>query len=272
MFRGKVAVVTGAASGIGRSLAVGFAKRGADVAICDVNEVGLEETKHEVERLGRRALSSRLDVSQREAFHVFADEVIAHFGQVDFVVNNAGVAVSETVLASSYEDWDWIVGINFWGVVHGTKAFLPHMVERNSGSIVNLSSIFGIIAVPTQGLYNATKFGVRGMTEALRHELEGTGVHVACVHPGGIDTNIVRNARYHRGPDGMTSKEESVARFQKTARTTPDQAAETILRGIERREPRILIGADAKLLERIQRSAPVRYWSILEKVFKLLER
>lgn len=271
-FRGKVAVVTGAASGIGRALAVGFAQRGADVAVCDVNEVGLEETKHEVERLGRRVFTRRVDVSDREAVHAFAGEVLQHFGQVDFVVNNAGVSVSDTVLDSRYEDWDWIVGINFWGVVHGTKAFLPHMVERNTGSIVNVSSIFGIIAVPTQGLYNATKFAVRGMTEALRHELEGTGVHVAVVHPGGIDTNIVRNSRHRRSPDGTTDKDASVARFQMAARTTPTQAAETILRGIERREPRILIGADAKLLEKIQRSAPVRYWTILKKALQFVER
>jgi NAD(P)-dependent dehydrogenase (short-subunit alcohol dehydrogenase family) len=271
-FKGKVAVVTGAASGIGRALAVGFAKRGSDVAICDVNEVGLEETRHEVERLGRKVFSQRLDVADREAFHRFADAVIAHYGRVDFVVNNAGVAVAETVLESTYEDWEWIMGINFWGVVHGTKAFLPHMVERNSGSIVNVSSIFGIIAVPTQGLYNATKFAVRGMTEALRHELEGTGVHVACVHPGGINTNIVRNARYHKGPDGTRDKEASVERFKKIARTTPAQAAETILRGIERREPRILIGTDAKILDGIQRSAPVRYWSLFGAISKVLER
>lgn len=262
-FDGKVVVITGAASGIGRALAAGFAKRGASLALGDVNEAGLAETRSEVEALGGKALIEKLDVADRAAFEAFRDKVLAAYGRADIIINNAGVAVADTIAESRYEDWEWIVGVNFWGVVHGTKAFLPHLLERGSGSIVNLSSVFGLVAIPTQGLYNATKFAVRGMTEALRHELEGTGIHVACVHPGGIDTRIAANARFYQGPTGLRDQNESVANFKKIARTSPEKAAEIIIQGIERNEPRILVGVDARLLDMVQRLLPKRYWSLL---------
>lgn len=262
-FEGKVAVITGAASGIGRALSIALARRGADLAIADLDERGLEETRGAIENLGRRVLAQKLDVADRAGFEAFRDDTLERFGRADIVVNNAGVAVADTILESRYEDWEWIVGINFWGVVHGTKAFLPHLVERGSGSIVNVSSVFGLVAVPTQGLYNATKFAVRGMTEALRHELEGTGIHVACVHPGGIDTRIAANARFYQGPTGLRDQKESVANFKRIARTSPEKAAEIIIRGIERKEPRILIGADARLIDWVQRVLPRRYWELM---------
>lgn len=264
-FNGKVVVITGAASGIGRALAAGFAKRGAALALADVNEAGLMETRAAVERLGAKVLTERLDVADRAAFEAFRDKVLSSYGRADIILNNAGVAVADTILESRYEDWEWIFGVNFWGVVHGTKAFLPHLIERGSGSIVNLSSVFGLVAVPTQGLYNATKFAVRGMTEALRHELEGTGVHVACVHPGGIDTRIAANARFYQGPTGLRDQKESVENFKKLARTTPEKAAEIIIRGIEEKEPRILIGADAHLIDWVQRILPRRYWRLMSR-------
>lgn len=262
-FEGKIVVITGAASGIGRALSLAFAERGADLAIADIDAGGLEATRAAIESRGGRALAEKLDVADREAFEAFRDKVLAGYGRADIVINNAGVAVAQTILESDYRDWEWIVGINFWGVVHGTKAFPPHLIERGSGSIVNLSSLFGLVAVPTQGLYNATKFAVRGMTEALRHEVEGTGVHVACVHPGGIDTRIAANARFYQGPTGLRDQKESVANFKKIARTSPEKAAEIIIRGIEKKEPRILVGVDARILDLVQRVFPRRYWELL---------
>lgn len=262
-FHGKVIAITGAASGIGRALAVELARRGSDVAICDVDEEGLAETARGVEGLGRRATTSIVDVSDRAAVHDFAERSIAAHGRVDGVVNNAGVSLTATIAKMSYEDFEWIVGINFWGVVHGTKAFLPHLVERGEGWIVNVSSVFGIIAFPSQAAYNATKFAVRGFTECLRQELAGTGVTAISVHPGGIKTNIARRGRFRDSHDGTRDKETVVDEFDRIARTSPEDAALTILRGMERREPRVLIGADARLIDTVQRLLPVRYPSFL---------
>lgn len=271
-FNGKVAAITGAASGIGQALAWELADRGADVALCDVNEADLETTAEGVRRRGRKATTRVVDVSDRDAVEAWAEASIAEHGHVDAVVNNAGVTVQDTMADISYEDLEWIVGINFWGVMYGTKAFLPHLVERDTGWVVNVSSIFGMIAFPSQGAYNATKFAVRGFTEALRWEMEGTGVSICSVHPGGIRTNIVRNARVRRDVDGEASKDQMVARFDRVAKTTPAQAAKVIADGMAKHEPRILIGNDAKLLDTVQRILPKHYGTTLQRIVELLER
>lgn len=258
-FSGRVCAVTGAASGIGRGLALELAARGSDLALCDVNEDGLEETARMIEARGRRVTRRIVDVSDREAVYAFKDAVIADHGRVDAIVNNAGVSVTDSVVDMSWDDLEWIVGINFWGVLYGTKAFLPHLLERGEGWIVNVSSVFGFISFPTQSAYNATKFAVRGFTESLRQELDGTGVTASCVHPGGIKTGIVRSGRWRKGVGGVTNKEHAAADFERMARTTPEAAGRVIADGMERKKARILIGADAHVIETVSRLVPVRY-------------
>ncbi len=259
----RVIAVTGAASGIGRGLAVALASRGAHLALADIDEAGLEETERLAKAAGRPRVSRHVvDVADRAAVYAFADASAQAHGAVDGVVNNAGVALTDTVETLAYDDFEWIMGINFWGVVYGTKAFLPRLKERPSAWIVNVSSIFGIIGVPSQSAYNATKFAVRGFTEALRQELHGTGVAVSCVHPGGIKTNIARRARHGRSHDGM-SRDEAVATFdQKLARTSAEEAGRIIADGMEARAPRIMVGADARIGDVMQRVLPVRYANV----------
>ncbi len=266
-FHGRVSVVTGAASGIGRALALELAARGSDVAICDVNEAGLAETAREISRRSRKVTSGVVDVADRAAVERFRDRVLEEHGHCDAIVNNAGVAVSQTVADLTYDDLEWIMGINFWGVVYGTKAYLPHLLERGDGWVVNVSSVFGLIGVPYQGAYNATKFAVRGFTEALRHELVGTGVTSLCVHPGGIKTNIARSARMRANAEGVDAK-TAAERFDQIARTTPAQAAKIIADAMEARKDRVLVGPDAYAIDAIQRTFPVGYG----KAFTLLEK
>ncbi len=265
-FRGRVVAITGGASGIGRALAVELARRGADVAICDVDEDGLAETARLVRAQGRRATTHRVDVAERDAVYAFKDAVLDEHGRADAIVNNAGVAVTDTVVDSTYEDLEWIVGINLWGVIYGTKAFLPHLIEQKDGWVVNISSVFGLMAFPNQSAYNVTKFGVRGWTEALRQELGGTGVTAISVHPGGIRTNIVRGGRFRRVHDGSVDADEAIQQFDaRLARTTPEQAGRIIADGMERRDPRILVGPDAHLIDRLVRLLPVRYTDLVER-------
>ena len=262
-FAGKVVVITGAASGIGRALAIQLSELGAQLALTDVNTDALEETRGMLKGSGM-VTTQKLDVADREAFHTYADQVVADHGGVDMIVNNAGVSVSESIENLSYEDMEWIFNINFWGVVHGTKAFLPHLKQRPEAAIVNISSIFGIIALPAQGAYNATKFAVRGFTECLRQELEDTNVFVTTVHPGGIRTNIVSNGRNRKSITGeYIAQDELDELFKKTAMTSPRKAADVIVKGVQKGKRRILIGADARLMDRIQRFFPVRYGGII---------
>jgi NAD(P)-dependent dehydrogenase (short-subunit alcohol dehydrogenase family) len=260
-FSGKVAVITGAGSGIGRALALDLAERGARLALSDVDEVAVADTAARCEKAGAEARTYQLDVADRAAVTAHAEAVAGEFGQVNLVVNNAGVAVMATVEDMSYEDMDWIVGINFWGVVHGTKAFLPHLIASGDGHLVNISSVFGFVGIPTQSAYNATKFAVRGFTEALREEMliEKRPVGVSCVHPGGIRTNIARDAR--AGADSTST--QRAGDFAKIARTTPEQAARTILRGVERGSPRILIGPDAYVFDAVPRLLGARYQRLI---------
>lgn len=255
-FGGRVVAITGAASGIGRALAVELARRDAHLALSDVDDTGLAETVVMCRGSGARVSATTVDVADRDAVYAWADEVVTEHGRVNMIVNNAGVTVAATVEGSSYEDVEWLMGINFWGVVHGTKAFLPHLKASGDGHVVNVSSVFGLVSIPTQSAYNAAKFAVRGFSDALRIELEieRADVSVTTVHPGGIRTNIARNARVDAsvadvGGDATTF----TAEFDRLARTTPEKAARQILRAIERNRRRALIGPDAKVFDLVSR-------------------
>lgn len=260
----KVVVITGAGSGIGAALARLAAQRGARLALCDVNEQGLAETQSQCQ--ATEVMTAIVNVAERDAVETFRDRVLEHFGQVDVVINNAGVAHSQTLEDASYDDFEWVMGINFWGVVYGTKAFLPALKQRPEAAVVNVSSVFGLISVPTQGTYNASKFAVRGFTEALRHETRDSNLHVMCVHPGGIKTRIAHSARFYVGPSGDKDQQKVADQFQKKlARTTPDQAARTILDDLAGKKGRCLIGVDAKLISIISRLVPVNYWQLMSR-------
>src|SRR5580658_7310891 len=245
-FGGKVAAITGAGSGIGRALALNLARRGTHLALCDIDEVGLSETVGQCEGFGVKVTSQRLDVADRDAVYAWADQVVLDHGTVNLIFNNAGVALGATIESMSYEDFEWLMQINFWGVVYGTKAFLPHLKASGDGHIVNLSSVFGLISIPSQSAYNAAKFAVRGFTDALRMELEITpcGVSSTTIHPGGIKTNIVRNGRFDESSLTSVGADPEQLRkdFDKIAFTTPKRAARQILTAVERNRRRALIG------------------------------
>lgn len=261
-----VAVVTGAGSGIGRALARQLDSEDYALTLCDVNEAGLSETQT---FLKRKATLVTLDVSKRAEVEAMAGNVLAAHGRIDLVINNAGVSMECTIDEVGYDDFEWLFGINFWGVVYGTKSFLPKMLEQDSGTIVNISSLFGLIAHPTQAPYNASKFAVRGFTETLWRELEGTNVHAVSVHPGGIKTNIVKGARVLKNKE---NHEKLANDFEKIARTTPEQAAATILRGVYEKKKRVLVGIDAKVISMIQRIAPEAYGPLFTSVEKRFVR
>jgi NAD(P)-dependent dehydrogenase (short-subunit alcohol dehydrogenase family) len=267
----KVVVITGAGSGIGRALAVEAAKRGAFLALSDWNEVGVKET----ERLAaaKRSLARKVDVRSEKEVAAFADEVARELGGANVVVNNAGVSVSDFVGTMKRADFEWLMDINFWGVVRGTEAFLPQLKAKDDSHLVNISSVFGLIGVPSQSAYNASKFAVRGYTESLRQELHGTNVHVTCVHPGGVKTNIVRNGRNNTNSNGDAVDLEAMARdFEKIARTTPEQAANIIWAGALANAPRVLVGGDAHIIDLVQRLFPTRYPTVFRAVTRLFAR
>jgi NADP-dependent 3-hydroxy acid dehydrogenase YdfG len=262
---GRTAVISGAASGIGRALAQRLSTHGCPVALTDVDEVGLKET---AAGLSGPSLTRVLDVRDADAQHDFAGEVRdwAH-APLGAVFNNAGVAVSSTVLDSVVADDNWLWDINFHGVVNGTRAFLPILVEQDSGAIVNTSSVFGLAGMPNQSAYCSAKFAVRGFTDSLRQELRGTGVTAINVHPGGIDTNIVRNARFRKDPEGRGRSHEQMAQeFAAITMTKPAKAAEIIHKGVERGKARILVGPDAYLFDVLTRVAPTHYYDLLDAV------
>ncbi len=245
----KVVVITGASSGIGRSLALHAARRGAQVALSDVDPAGLEETSLLVKEAGGTApRTDLLDVRDRDAWATYAEELTGDLGRVDALVNNAGVALNGNVTDMTYDDIEWVMDIDFWGVVNGTKTFLPHLIASGDGRLVNISSLFGLMSVPGQSAYNAAKFAVRGFTEALRQEMlvERHPVKVTCVHPGGIKTAIARNARAAAGAD-QRANAELFDRY--LARTTADAAGLDILKAMEVGKPRLLVGLDAKALD-----------------------
>jgi NAD(P)-dependent dehydrogenase (short-subunit alcohol dehydrogenase family) len=251
-FTDRVAAITGAASGIGRALSLELARRGAHLALSDVDEAGLAETELRAKRAGVEVTTQRVDVADRAAVEAWAERVVADHGRVNLIANNAGVAVGASVEGTSYEDFAWLMGINFWGVVHGTKAFLPHLRAAGEGHVVNVSSVFGLMGIPMQSAYNSAKFAVRGFTESLRLELdiERCGVSATSVHPGGIKTNIARNARMGEGIDGMDVDPDEARRdFEKLFITSPEKAAQQIVRAVQLDKRRALIGPDAKALD-----------------------
>ena len=264
----QVAVITGAGSGIGRALSLDLAKRGSLLALSDVDEEGLAATVDLVKHAGAREVrSDRLDVADRAAFTTYAAAVAEQFGRVNLVVNNAGVALAGDLTDLTYEDIDWIVGVNFWGVVHGTKEFLPHLIASGDGHIVNISSLFGLISMPGQSMYNATKYAVRGMTEALREEMliAGHRVGVTAVHPGGIKTAIARNARVSAHED----KSATAKLFdEKLARMSPERAAEIILKGVLANKARVLVGLDAHALHHLAKLTGSRYQDLVAAASK----
>jgi NAD(P)-dependent dehydrogenase (short-subunit alcohol dehydrogenase family) len=267
---GRTAVITGAGSGIGRAMAQRLARHGCPVAICDWNEGNLQETASTIDG---PTLVRRLDVRDRGGQMAFAAEVKEWMpAPLGMVFNNAGVTVSQTAAEGSPEDDEWVLNVNLWGVIHGTRAFLPILLEQDAGAIVNVSSVFGLIGFPTQSAYCASKFAVRGYTESLRHELRETGVRAIAVHPGGINTNIVEHARFH--VDDRGNRDHGVLRseFRRVARTSPEKAAEIIHSGVERGRDRILVGPDAGFLSLLTRIAPVRYFEVMKRLEPLVRR
>jgi NAD(P)-dependent dehydrogenase (short-subunit alcohol dehydrogenase family) len=268
---GRTVVITGAASGIGRALAQRLSRHSCPVAIADVDEAGLKETEAS---LTGPALLRVLDVSDAAAQRDFASEVRDWAPRpLGTVFNNAGVAVSSNVIDAVPEDDDWLWNINFGGVVNGTRAFLPILVEQNEGVIVNTSSVFGLVGMPSQSAYCSAKFAVRGFTDSLRQELRGTGVSAVNVHPGGINTNIVRNGRFRKDPEGRGRTQDQVAKeFAAITLTQPDKAAEIIHRGVEAGKARILVGPDAYVFDTLARLAPTRYYDVIDRVQSLLRK
>lgn len=274
--KGKVAVVTGTGSGIGKATAILLAKEGCDVAISDINKKELEDTRQTIEALGTKVHARVLDVADKKAFHDYANDVAEYFGKVNLIINNAGVAVSATLEETSYEDFEWLMNINFWGMVYGTKAFMPHLKKAGEGHIVNISSIFGFMAPAGTGAYNSSKFAIRGFNETLRMELdiEDCGVSLSSVHPGGIRTNIARDARMDEktlSDMGMT-KEEAASRFAQITLTTPDKAALTIVNGIKKNKMRILIGPDAVAVDWMTRLMPQLWRRVAAKAMQIGQR
>lgn len=259
-FKDKVVVITGAGSGIGEALALNFAGMGAHLALNDFVEERLNAVADRCRTQGVEVFTGCFDVSDRKAFYSFADEVHDRFQGVDVVINNAGVALGKySILEASIEDFEWIMGINLWGVIYGTKAFLPMLLKRSEAAVVNISSLFGITGIGYQGPYCTTKFAVRGFTESLRMELLDTNVQVHVVHPGGIKTNIARDSR------GATNDEATIKQFEKGFIHTADKAAKDIISGIRKKQERILIGPETHVMDAVVRMAPVRYTDILDR-------
>jgi hypothetical protein len=264
-FAGKVAAVTGAGSGIGQALALELARSGAAVAISDVDTEGLAQTEEQLRAIGAPVRTDRLDVTEREAFQIYADQINEHFGKVNQIYNNAGIAFTGDVEVSQFKDIERVMDVDFWGVVNGTKAFLPHLIASGDGHIINVSSLFGLMSMPGQAAYNAAKFAVRGFTESLRQEmaLNGHPVKVTSVHPGGIKTAIVRNATAAEGVDA-----EAQAKFfdKRLASTSPQRAAEIILEAVRKNRARVLVGPDAVVLDLIVRITGSGYQRLFSPV------
>ncbi|MFY9767397.1 MAG: SDR family oxidoreductase [Mycobacterium sp.] len=264
-FAGKVAAVTGAGSGIGQALALELARSGATLAISDVDIEGLAQTEEQLRAIGAPVRTDRLDVTEREAFQIYADQIDEHFGKVNQIYNNAGIAFTGDVEITQFKDIERVMDVDFWGVVNGTKAFLPHLIASGDGHIINVSSLFGLMSMPGQAAYNSAKFAVRGFTEALRQEmvLNGHPVRVTSVHPGGIKTAIARNGLTAEGVDPTAQ-----AKFfdKRLASTTPQRAAEIILEAVRKNKARVLVGQDAVVLDLIVRITGSGYQRLFSPV------
>ncbi len=276
-FQGKVAAITGAGSGIGRGLALELAHRGSHLALSDVDDAGLAETVAMVAMVAMveqstgasanvKVTSAHVDVSDPDAVEAWSASIVEEFGHVNVIFNNAGVALAANVSAMSYDSFRWLMDINFWGVVHGTMAFLPHLKASGDGHVVNISSVFGLLGIPSQSAYNSAKFAVRGFTDALRTELdiEQCGVSATTIHPGGIRTNIARNARFEFADhDDAVEAEQAAVGFEKLARTTPEKAATLILGAVVKNKRRALIGPDAHVFDAAARISPrAAQWTV----------
>lgn len=262
----SIAVVTGAGSGIGRALSRQLADEPiAGLAIADLNGEALLETAKLLEPSGARVSTHVLNVADYEAMRAFVSDVLREHGRVTHLINNAGVSLFGDVEEVSIEDFQWLMSINFWGTVYGVKLFLPVLKEQPSSHVINVSSVFGLIAPPGNAAYSASKFAVRGFTEALRHELADTSVAVSCVHPGGVATNIARSGRLGAGA-APAAKDESVKYHTKVSKTTSEDAARQIIRGIKRRSKRILVGRDARIIDVIHRASPENYLYVMDRM------
>jgi short-subunit dehydrogenase len=277
--RGAAAAVTGAASGIGRALAIELAARGCDLALADRDEAGLQTVAAEIAKAHSRKVSvHRVDVGERTGIADFATAAIAAHPSLNILINNAGAALLGNFHEIDQAEMEWLFNINFWGVVHSTRAFLPHLATRPGAHIVNISSIYGIVAPPGQTAYSSAKFAVRGFSESLRHELQvaESPVRLSVVHPGGVSTNIARNMRMGTGVSDNERRAQAIDWFDQFAGTTPKDAALRIIRGVEKNEPRILIGGDARFLDLLQRFRPATYWRVMarrvEKMRKAMEK
>ena len=265
---GAATAITGAASGIGRALAIELAARGSDLALADRDEAGLQAAAAEIAGKHRvKVTVHRIDVGEPGQITGFARDAIAAHPALNIVVNNAGVALLGQFSEIDQAQMDWLMNINFWGVVHSTRAFLPHLATRAEAHIVNLSSIFGVVAPPGQTAYAAAKFALRGFSESLRHELQtaNSPVRLSVVHPGGVATNIARNSKTGSGINDNARRSETIERFDRVAKTTPQAAARRIIKGIENNEPRILIGGDARFMDFLQRLRPGTYWAVMAR-------
>ena len=274
-FNNKVAAVTGAGSGIGQQLAILLAKQGAHLSLSDINEQGLANTVELLKSYPVKVTTAKLDVANRDDFKAWAEQTVQDHGKVNLIFNNAGVALGSTVEGMSYDELEWMMGINFWGVVYGTKEFLPHLKASGDGHIVNISSLFGLTAQPSQSAYNASKFAVRGFTEALRQELDiqNNGVSATCVHPGGIRTNIAMAARMNDSIRSLGMNPNTAGKqFNKLLRTPPEEAARQILEAVRNNDRRLLIGNDAKVIEMLQRIMPAGYQRVMAFGTKLQQR
>lgn len=273
--KNRVVALTGASSGIGQALAVELAKRGAHLSLSDVDEVGLARIKEQCEALGASVFVQVVDVASKEALEAWAEATSNHFGVVHAIINNAGIAVHGTIEELPDEVFERVMQVNFWGVVHGTRAFLPYLKRAKDAHVVNLSSLFGLVSIPGQSVYNASKFAVRGFSEALIQELAilSPHVHCTCVHPGGVKTNIARAAGFVGQQLGSTDLERLARRFDKMARTTPESAARQIIEAMLSNKRRLLVGQDAVFLDLVQRLLPSRYHDITLKPYrKIFER
>jgi NADP-dependent 3-hydroxy acid dehydrogenase YdfG len=264
-FAGKVAAVTGAGSGIGQALSLELGRSGASLAISDVDAEGLAHTEEQLKAIGAPVRSDRLDVTEREAFHVYADHIKEHFGKVNQIYNNAGIAYTGDVDITAFKDIERVMDVDFWGVVNGTKAFLPHLVASGDGHVINVSSLFGLLSVPGQAAYNSAKFAVRGFTEALRQEmvLNREPVKVTSIHPGGIKTAIARNGLTAEGVDPAA---QSKVFDKRLASTTPQRAAEIILDGVRKNKARVLVGQDAVVIDLLVRLTGSNYQRLFAPV------
>ncbi|MEM6803840.1 MAG: SDR family oxidoreductase [Bacteroidota bacterium] len=270
-FNNKVAVVTGASSGIGKALVQAFAKCGCHIAMADIRPDELQKTLDSLGSSDKIYKTYTLDVANKDAVFAFADQVAADFPSVDIVINNAGVSMTTTMDKLKLEDFHWVMDINFWGMVYGCQAFLPHLLKQPEAWLSNVSSIFGIIGVPSQGTYCASKFAIRGYTESLRQEFKRSKLKVSAIHPGGVKTNIVRWGKVDKDYASEERRNTMITSFDKLAKTTPEKAAEIIIKGLRKGKKKILVGGDAWFLDKVSRLFPQGYDAVVGRQFQKID-